>query len=506
MDKLVNRNSALTEKQKQLEEELKQEITQEYDLLMKQADQREQVALERINQSRQVLQEMQQQPQPPQQQNDNKIIEQQQVDLILIDNNDSNKEPPKEEEEEEKEPIITTISKQQKVNNETTEKEYKPSIRIIQSKVNSPMTTTTTTTNIKLIENRHHSIETSNESIDNELKKRIELFKSKNIHGHASNSKIFKDLTENNLNNDDENQLEIDAKIRLQKFAKFTNQENRIESIDFESIIQPYKTDFNFQNSIINNSLLGKEMMIVNELDNRLLNDNLIENESSSLNSGVELLFSYNYINIEEILNRLLYKPIQLQNELVNKCLMNHFFLELKLEQHLIALRQYMLFESSEFAHTFISELCDKIIFTSYSFNNLNKNLLNPIYVNEALDKAISSVNKNCKYVERFSIRIDFNKEKARQNVAKHDSDYNNDNDDFSNFSVNYQKQILIFLSCLELKYKLEWPLNLIITDKCMRNYNLLFEFLLQIKLVLVALNNIWNALKSFGKYIYFII
>jgi len=49
MDKLVNRNSALTEKQKQLEEELKQEITQEYDLLMKQADQREQTALERIN-------------------------------------------------------------------------------------------------------------------------------------------------------------------------------------------------------------------------------------------------------------------------------------------------------------------------------------------------------------------------------------------------------------------------------------------------------------------------
>ncbi len=495
MDKLVNRNSALTEKQKQLEEELKQEITQEYDLLMKQADQREQTALERINQSRQVLQEMQQQPQPqqpsPQQPNDAKIIEQQQqqqqVDLILI-------EPSKEEE-----PITTTITKQQKVNDETTEKEYKPSIRIIQTNVvNSPLTTTTT--NIKLIENRHHSIETSNESIDNELKKRIELFKLKNIHGHASNSQIFKDLAEKN-NEQDKNQLDIDAKIRLEKFAKFTNQENRIESIDFESIIQPYKTDFNFQNNlIINNSLLGNEMIFDNELkDKRLLNDNLIENESSSN----LLLFSYNYINIEEILNRLLYKPIQIQNELVNKCLMNHFFLELKLEQHLIALRHYMLFESSEFAHTFISELCDKILFTSYSFNNLNRNLLNPIYVNEALDKAISSVNKNCKYVERFSIRIDYNKEKARQNCAKHESENNNNNDDFSNFSVNYQKQILIFLSCLELKYKLEWPLNLIITDKCMRNYNLLFEFLLQIKLVLVALNNIWNALKSFGKYIF---
>jgi len=493
MDKLVNRNSALTEKQKQLEEELKQEITQEYDLLMKQADQREQTALERINQSRQVLQEMQQPPQPqqpsPQQPNDAKIIEQQQqVDLILI-------EPSKEEE-----PITTTITKQQKVNDETTEKEYKPSIRIIQTNVvNSPLTTTTT--NIKLIENRHHSIETSNESIDNELKKRIELFKLKNIHGHASNSQIFKDLPEKN-NEEDKNQLDIDAKIRLEKFAKFTNQENRIESIDFESIIQPYKTDFNFQNNlIINNSLLGNEMIFDNELkDKRLLNDNLIENEASSSNL---LLFSYNYINIEEILNRLLYKPIQIQNELVNKCLMNHFFLELKLEQHLIALRHYMLFESSEFAHTFISELCDKILFTSYSFNNLNRNLLNPIYVNEALDKAISSVNKNCKYVERFSIRIDFNKEKARQNCAKHESENNNNNDDFSNFSVNYQKQILIFLSCLELKYKLEWPLNLIITDKCMRNYNLLFEFLLQIKLVLVALNNIWNALKSFGKYIF---
>jgi hypothetical protein len=51
------------------------------------------------------------------------------LNRLELKQNNSNQEPSKEEE---KEPIITTISKQQKVNNETTEKEYKPSIRIIQ--------------------------------------------------------------------------------------------------------------------------------------------------------------------------------------------------------------------------------------------------------------------------------------------------------------------------------------------------------------------------------------
>lgn len=151
-----------------------------------------------------------------------------------------------------------------------------------------------------------------------------------------------------------------------------------------------------------------------------------------------------------------------------------------------------MLFESSEFSQTFINELSDKIIFTTNRFNNLNENLLNPVYVNEALEKAISSI-KNCSCVENFSVRIDYNKEKARQTVAKQSKNC-------SSFSTSYQKQILIFLNCLELKYKLDWPLNLIITDRCMRNYNQIFEFLLQIKLVLTALNNIWNELKCFGK------
>ena len=404
---------------------------------------------------------------------------------------------------------INASSTKPKVNDETTEKEFKPSIKInpninaLTMSPNQASQSANLKTNIRMFENKHHSIETNYDAIENEKKKRVDLFKSKNLHGHSSDSQI-KELmsqttTKRSLKPDgekgpeeeiEENQIDLDEKNQIKKFTKFTNKDNRIELIDFNEIIQPYTTDFNFDFDHVLNSLLTKPL--INESNE--MSQNIERSQDVKVESESKLiqLFGYNYINIEEILTRILFQPIQIQNELVNKCLVNYILTELKLEEHLTAFRMYMLFESSEFAQTFISELCDKIIFTQNRFNNLNENLLNPVIVNEALDRAVASV-KNCKYVENFSVRIDQNKEKARQTVA------NKHMKSVSNFSISYQKQILIFLNCLELKYKLEWPLNLIITDKCMRSYNQLFEFLLQIKLVLTALNSIWNSLKCFG-------
>lgn len=489
---------------------------------MKKAEAREQAALERISEARKALnldanEESQNRNEDLDYQKEtitndlenqnNELTKSSRVN-VEIDEKSSIKEITEEREEINKvevlneSPVVPAL--RQKVNDETTEKEFKPSIRI-QSNMNATTMSPTSTapkTNIKLFENKHHSIETNMENYEAQIKKKIDLFKSKNTHGHASDSQI-KDMFTNWKEyvagsnqqvsiQEDENldQLDLDEKSKIQNFIKFTSKDNRISMINFEEIIQLYPTKFDFNS--LNSNILTDNLIKSNELKEKIERnkDPKIESESK-----LSKLFSYNYLNVEEILQRIMFKPIQIQNEIVNKCLINYFFTQLKLEEHLIALRQYMLFESSEFSQTFINELCDTIIFTTNRFNNLNRNLLNPVYVNEALNKAIASVSKSCKYVERFSVRIDYNKEKARQTVASKSSN------EISNYSISYQKQILIFLSCLELRYKLDWPLNLIITDKCIRTYNQIFEFLLQIKLILTALNNIWNTLKCFATF-----
>lgn len=198
-------------------------------------------------------------------------------------------------------------------------------------------------------------------------------------------------------------------------------------------------------------------------------------------------LYSFNYLHLEEILNRSLTQAIQIQSEIINKSLMNYFLFDLNLEENLAALRMYMLCENAEFSGTLIENLCGSILFSSHQKSSfIFSNPLNPIFVTEALDKAISSI-KNCKYVENFSVHLECELDNSKLVMSAKNSPV--------------QKQVLMFLQCLELNYKMNWPLNIIITDKCFESYNKIFKFLLQNKLIMSAINNIWNQLKRYGKY-----
>ena len=180
----------------------------------------------------------------------------------------------------------------------------------------------------------------------------------------------------------------------------------------------------------------------------------------------------------------------------MNKSLLYHFF-ELSLDDHLVALRKYLLFENGDFSQTFVDHLCDRVF-------NINANsgravssgssfVLGPLHVNEALTKAIEQV-KNCTYVERLSVRI--NRHKAEQlsstlNMAGNSSGSNSQHSSSSHLSQ---------LACIELKYNIDWPLNLVVSEACLKSYNQIFGFLLQIKFVIAALNNVWHVLKRYSK------
>ncbi|ELK24639.1 Gamma-tubulin complex component 6 [Myotis davidii] len=51
-------------------------------------------------------------------------------------------------------------------------------------------------------------------------------------------------------------------------------------------------------------------------------------------------------------------------------------------------------------------------------------------------------------------------------------------------------------LSCLELRYKVDWPLNIVITESCLSRYSGIFSFLLQLKLMMWTLKDVCFHLK----------
>ena len=56
-------------------------------------------------------------------------------------------------------------------------------------------------------------------------------------------------------------------------------------------------------------------------------------------------------------------------------------------------------------------------------------------------------------------------------------------------------------LDCLELTYRVDWPLNIIVTDTCLTKYGQIFTFMLQLKRVVWTLKDVWHRLKRDGEY-----
>ena len=605
MKNIVNRNAEMTEKQNKLEEELKEEILQEYAALNKDAELREIRAKSHVKELSTILSSLKS---VDLKQNESNIRNLSQEDKIQNNANEIEFEQNLGDERMEVDiPEDCTSSKELSVNNievkidsfkiENIEKKVsKSNLDQTKTQINSsnsdlPLETIYKSSNImqnnlnsfnelpnknlirtsiKLHEDRHAS-KTSMatiEAFEIENERKITLFKERNKYSNDSQysqmqniiynradlkSNTSESISKNEFHLQDnknktkkykntaydssvkfetsgnhENQIELDEKQKNERFLFFTQKDNRVDLIRFDDIIKPYSTTINdLFDKPISTNLLSLELVNLvkyniyladefieksnykfkTEHVDEFLNQSNVENEcfveAESPNTYLALknIYTFNYIEIDDILNRILFKPIQLQSDLVNKCLINYFLFELNLEDHLEAIRKYFLFENGEFAQVFVDQLAESIF--SIDFNRsqsaigtdtaairlkLNfKNLLNPIYVYEALNKAVSQV-RNCKFIDNLSIRI------------------NNDCSSKNNASSNKYVDILTYLNSLELKYLVGFPLNLIINETTIASYNKIFGFLLQIKFVLSATNNVWYTLKRFSKLFPFIV
>ncbi|XP_051237367.1 gamma-tubulin complex component 6 [Dicentrarchus labrax] len=159
--------------------------------------------------------------------------------------------------------------------------------------------------------------------------------------------------------------------------------------------------------------------------------------------------------------------PLITHVSLVNKAVVDYFFVELGVERHFEALRHFLLMEDGEFAQS-LSDL----LFEKLGSGQTPGELLTPLVLNSILSKALQySLHGDTPLAGNFTFALRFLPETFHPHAP--DS-----------------------LNCLELRYKVDWPLNIIITDSCMNKYNRLFSFLLQLKHMVWSLREVWFHLK----------
>uniref|UniRef100_A0A8D3CHN8 Gamma-tubulin complex component 6 n=1 Tax=Scophthalmus maximus TaxID=52904 RepID=A0A8D3CHN8_SCOMX len=152
---------------------------------------------------------------------------------------------------------------------------------------------------------------------------------------------------------------------------------------------------------------------------------------------------------------------------LVNKAVVDYFFVELGVERHFEALRHFLLMEDGEFAQS-LSDL----LFEKLGSGQTPGELLTPLVLNSILSKALQySLHGDTPLAGNFTFALRF-------------------------FPETFHPHAPDSLNCLELRYKVDWPLNIIITDSCMNKYNRLFSFLLQLKHMVWSLRDVWFHLK----------
>uniref|UniRef100_A0A8C6HQC5 Gamma-tubulin complex component 6 n=1 Tax=Mus spicilegus TaxID=10103 RepID=A0A8C6HQC5_MUSSI len=172
-------------------------------------------------------------------------------------------------------------------------------------------------------------------------------------------------------------------------------------------------------------------------------------------------------LTLPVLMKRSLMAPLAAHVSLVSKAAVDYFFVELHLETHFEALRHFLLMEDGEFAQS-LSDL----LFEKLGAGQTPGELLNPLVLNSILSKALQySLHGDTPHASNLSFALKYLPEVFAPNAPD-------------------------VLSCLELRYKVDWPLNIVITESCLNKYSGIFSFLLQLKLMMWTLKDICFHLK----------
>ncbi|XP_071960845.1 gamma-tubulin complex component 6-like [Antedon mediterranea] len=174
-----------------------------------------------------------------------------------------------------------------------------------------------------------------------------------------------------------------------------------------------------------------------------------------------------NLMSLPVILKQSIITPLTAQIVLVNKCILDYYIVDLNIDKYFESLRSFLFLQDGEFSQS----LCDQL-FEKLAQGLRPSEFFTPILLNQILSKAIQhSLNRESNHADDLSFSV-----KSLPHIFKPNA-------------INS-------LDCLELKFKIDWPRNIVITRNCLDKYNHVFSFMLQLKRASWVLRDIYFQLK----------
>ncbi|XP_071692589.1 uncharacterized protein [Rutidosis leptorrhynchoides] len=192
-------------------------------------------------------------------------------------------------------------------------------------------------------------------------------------------------------------------------------------------------------------------------------NDTRPGNHKTSVAADIE-------IPLDFVLEKCLLEEIQLQYTYVSKLTIKLLEEGFSLQEHLLALRRYHMMESADWADLFIMSLRH-----------------HKWYATEA-DKSISEIQGLLEFsVQRSSCERDRYKDRVFVYMKETGSSA------LPGFANGIQS-----FNALGLGYRVDWPVSIVLTPGALKIYTQIFSFLLQVKLALSSLTEVWCSFKEF--------
>lgn len=176
---------------------------------------------------------------------------------------------------------------------------------------------------------------------------------------------------------------------------------------------------------------------------------------------------------LESSLQSCLLVPLRIQYRHVSSALLHFFLVDLKLISHLISIRSYFLMQDGKFGHDLTSKLFSQMYQVKYLPSNAEPSSVNGctngLYVSLLMLFQVSTPGEllNVPTLDKYMREaLASSQGTADPNHSKLCITCSNIPDHFSHSSPNV-------LDCLQLSYKVKWPLNLILTPESFEKYNM---------------------------------
>lgn len=156
--------------------------------------------------------------------------------------------------------------------------------------------------------------------------------------------------------------------------------------------------------------------------------------------------------------------PLNTQSKLVGTYLMQNFLIDFEIIKHLRTLMNYYFFFNTEYKFSLTTRLFKLLYRVDFPKQVFNYKVLHDI-----MEMALSTSTQSLHFTERISLQL-------------------------VEVPLVLELQSARLLNCLSLTYQVDWPLNIIITDNILVKYNKIFQYLLKLRRVQWALNDMFNV------------